>query len=97
MYQNNNNNIIYGEELSNQRSVINQPYQNHFNSELLKVKFPTIYVTIQSILVLLISITSIALQIVLIIFNGALNSIGAGIWAGIMGIILSSVYFYLST
>ena len=52
--------------------VLNREYLNRS----LKERFPSVYVIIHSIILILISLTAIALQIVLIVKNGAINYVG---------------------
>ncbi len=73
-------------------NALNREYMKH----ALKERFPSVYVAIHSILIILISLAAIALQIVLIVNNGAINFVGAGIWGGAVGLILAASYLFLS-
>ena len=79
-------------EYRRKMNALNREYMK----QALKERFPSVYVAIHSIVMILISLAAIALQIVLIVQNGAINYVGAGLWGGAVGLILASCYLFLS-
>jgi hypothetical protein len=77
----------YGYPYNGYRKRVEPVYLSH-EDKLLADRYPVTFVIVHSIIVILLSLTAIALQIVMIVYQTPYYFVGAGIWVG--------VYFLIS-
>ena len=85
--------IVYPEDQIRKRrwSLI----QFNLIDEQLKKFFPIVYVVTHAVCLILHSLCQISLQIALMVTNGALYFVGAGIWGGVYFLVTACVSLYL--
>ena len=86
----NPNGINYFEQAMQQRELLMQQ-QREYQTKLLQENYPEKYVLVHSFILGGLSISAIVLQILIIVGNSKIYTIGAGIWVGVFFLVATTL------
>ena len=79
----------YEQALAFRHQIIQQ--QKQFFEKIIKERYPVKFAITTSVILILICLVEIAMQIILMVKKAHLYYVGAGIWAGLLGIALAAI------